>query len=180
MNLGAIIQNLFVTLVLAFPVAALAQTPTPADKAEATEEKTIAEELGFKQIFGEGMLEAYENKTIEGVYPEFAADIAAGTPPAEFTEFHHDNATTTYEHRSEEQSYTIKGIYSVKKDLICYYYNSPGKVVGSFCFYVFKRDSCYFHYHEPDGLPATAEDFENWTSMAYAREDRGTCLPSIS
>jgi len=123
---------------------------------------------------------AYENKTIEGVYPEYRADIAAGIEPAAFTEFHHDNATTTYEHRGPDQSYTITGIYTVQKDTICYYYNAPGKVVGNFCFYVFIRDSCYFHYYVPEGIPITAKDFDDWSSMAYAKEDAGTCLPNIS
>ncbi len=162
--------------------SAWAQDDSAADliTADNSGDVSVAEQLGFRQIFGEGMLDAYENKTIEGVYPEYRADILAGNRPAEFTEFHHDNATTTYEHRAAGESYTIKGIYTVQKDTICYYYNSPGKVVGTFCFYVFLRGSCYFHFHEPDGIPTKEEDFENWSSMAYAREDRGTCLPSIA
>ena len=172
---------LSIALILGSPVWAQDDSGSAATQNSDTSEGiSVAETLGFRQVYGEGMLDAYENKTIEGVYPEYAADIAAGIRPAEFTEFHHDNATTTYEHRALNNSYTIRGIYTVQKDTICYYYNSPGKVVGTFCFYVFLRGSCYFHYHEPDGIPKTEEEFENWSSMAYAREDRGTCLPSIA
>jgi len=88
-------------------------------------------------------------------------------------------------HRAPEKEYTIKGIYTVQKDTICYYYNNP-EVSGKFCFFVFLNDSCYFHYFAPpsvplsDSLPKTEEDFDNWTSMAYSKKDAGTCLPSIS
>lgn len=153
-----------------------AQDAEPAE----TPEKSVVEELGFQQVFGEGMLKAYENKTMEGVYKEFAADVAAGRRPVTFTETHHDNATTTYEHRTQDETYTIKGIYTVQKDTICYHYNSPGRVVGSFCFYVFLQESCYFHFYANEGIPTTLEEFDNWSSMAYAKEDAGTCLPNIS
>jgi len=173
------------------PISAMAQTdePQPDKPTTETQEDTTAESigkaLGFRQIFGEDMMAAYENKIMEGVYKEYALDIAAGRPPTTFTETHHDNATTTYNHRAPEKEYTIKGIYTVQKDTICYYYNNP-EVSGKFCFFVFLNDSCYFHYFAPpsvplsDSLPKTEEDFDNWTSMAYSKKDAGTCLPSIS
>lgn len=181
MQLIKFVKSLYILGLLVLPASAAAQDMTEAATDTQTEaEESAAEALGFRQVFGAGMLDAYENKTIEGVYPEYRADIAAGIEPAAFTEFHHDNATTTYEHRGPDQSYTITGIYTVQKDTICYYYNAPGKVVGNFCFYVFIRDSCYFHYYVPEGIPVTAKDFDDWSSMAYAKEDAGTCLPNIS
>lgn len=161
-------------------ISAAAQDVSPETSEKSEPEQSAAKELGFQQVFGEGMLDAYENKTMEGIYQEFAADMAAGRKPVTFTETHHDNATTTYNHRSESEDYTIKGIYTVQKDTICYYYNSPGKVTGSFCFYVFLNESCYYHFYAPEGLPITVKDFEGWSSMAYAKEDAGTCLPNIA
>jgi len=140
---------------------------------------SLAQTLGFEPVTGEDILATYENKTIEGVYNDYAANVRAGIRPARFTETHFDNATTLYEHRGKTD-YTIKGIYTVKKDQICYQYNAPGKAVGNFCFYVFKQENCYFHFYEPFGYPETEEAFKSWASMAYAKEDVGTCLPNIA
>ena len=125
-------------------------------------------------------MEAYVNKTMEGVYASYAEEIANNIPPDTFTEFHHDNATSTYEHRGEYRNFTTTGIYTVRKDRLCYVYNDPGIIVGKYCFYVFKNDNCYYHYIDDEPLPATLEAFDNWTSMAYAREDRNSCLPDLS
>lgn len=172
--------------VVLLPVSALAQsTDAPTEIEERVAEQSVGEALGFRQVFGKDMIAAYENKTMEGVYKEYALDVAAGRPPTTFTETHHDNATTTYNHRAPEQEYTVKGIYTVQKDTICYYYNNP-QVSGKYCFFVFINDSCYFHFFAPtnaplaESLPKTEEEFEDWSSMAYSKEDAGTCLPSIS
>lgn len=171
---------------IALPLAATAQSTEAPDEAETVlGEQSVADMLGFRQVFGKDMIAAYENKTMEGVYKEYALDVAAGRPPTTFTETHHDNATTTYNHRAPDKEYTVKGIYTVQKDTICYYYNNS-EVSGKYCFFVFINDSCYFHFFAPSNvpleqsLPKTEEDFEDWSSMAYSKEDAGTCLPSIS
>ena len=134
---------------------------------------------GFQQLIGLEMLKAYENKTMEGVYNSYAEDMMNDIQPITFTETHHDNATSTYNHRGEIK-FTTTGIYTVKKDQMCYYYNDPDHIIGQFCFFVFKSDNCYYHFASDEPLPVTRDDFENWTSMAYRHEDADNCLPDLS
>jgi len=135
--------------------------------------------FGFRQLKGEEIMAAYVNKTMEGVYASYPEMIEAGIPPETFTETHHDNATSTYIHRGARSFETI-GVYTVQKDRLCYTYSQPKAIAGQYCFYVFVQESCYFHYSAMLPPPRLIEDFENWTSMAYAKEDAGTCLPSIA
>ena len=155
----------------------LLASPAMAETLETDPDET--ESFGFKQLFGEEMMEAYQNKTLEGIYADYAMMMRNKEEPATFTEFHHDNATTTYEHRGHI-NFTTTGVYVVRKDRMCYMYNDPPNVVGRFCFYVFERDNCYYHFSTSDPLPAKSEDFDNWTSMAYRHEDADTCLPDIT
>ncbi|NNE56916.1 MAG: hypothetical protein HKN36_02310 [Hellea sp.] len=148
-----------------------------ADVGETGETNTI---YGFSQLKGEAIMDAYLNKTMEGVYASYAEDIANDIAPDTFTEYHYDNATSDYEHRSVYGSFKTMGVYTVRKDQLCYSYNAPGKVVGRYCFYVFKSDNCYYHFSADSPVPKNEEDFEAWTSMAYAKEHRNSCLPNIS
>jgi len=163
-------------LVLLLSGASIAQAESP-DVDQNDETTTI---LGFRQLEGEDIMNAYLNKTMEGVYASYAEDIANDIAPDTFTEYHHDNATSDYEHRSVYGSFKTMGVYTVRKDQLCYSYNEPGKVVGRYCFYVFKSDNCYYHFSADSPAPKTEEDFETWTSMAYAKEHRNSCLPNIS
>lgn len=135
--------------------------------------------FGFQQLIGEEMLQAYENKTMEGIYNSYAYEIANNIPPETFTETHHDNATSTYTHRGESY-FTTTGVYTVKREQMCYFYNDPPTIVGRYCFYVYRSDNCYYHFSADEPKPTSREDFENWTSMAYRREDANNCLPDIS
>ena len=136
-------------------------------------------ETSFRQLLGEEMMAAYQNKTLEGIYASYVQAMKNDEEPVTFTEFHHDNATTTYEHRGLT-SFKTTGVYIVRKDRMCYMYNDPGNVVGRFCFYVFEQDNCYYHFSVQEPLPVKAKDFDNWTSMAYRHEDADTCLPDIT
>jgi len=166
-------------LLTAIPAAAQDNASADIDQPKAPAESK-AKQTKFKQLFGTELFEAYREKTLEGVYSSYAQSVKDGEPPVTFTEYHHDNATTTYEHRAVKSFKTI-GIYSVKKDQMCYVYNDPGKVVGRFCFYVFESDGCYYHYSAASPLPSTLDALESsWTSMAYRHEDAENCLPDIS
>jgi len=129
------------------------------------EKDTDGDDFGFQQLIGEEMLEAYENKTMEGIYNSYAYEIANNIPPETFTETHHDNATSTYTHRGESY-FTTTGVYTVKKEQMCYYYNDPPTIVGQYCFYVYRSDNCYYHFSADEPKPQSREDFELWTSMA--------------
>lgn len=141
---------------------------------------STAERIGMRQVMGNELLPTFENKTMEGIYNSYEQTVRAGLPPDTYTETHHDNATTLYEHRGRID-YTEIGIYQVKRDQICYTYKSDKNYNnGTFCFYIFKRDGCYYHFYEPEGFPKTEQDFENWTSMSFALEEKQSCLPNIA
>lgn len=134
---------------------------------------------GFRQLSGEQMMAAFTNKTLEAVYAEFYENGKASIIPVTFTETHHANATTTYEHRGEDV-YTSTGIYTFQKDNVCYLYTSPEALAGKFCFYVFERDNCYYHFINNSPPPQSKKDFDRWTYMAYRHEDTNTCLQGIA
>ena len=165
-NLKLILLLISVTMLL--PIPSIAQN-----------ELSVAEQRGLRQIPGSELLPAYENKTLEGIYNSYEADIRAGIEPEFYTEIHFDNATTDYDHRGR-QDFRLRGIYQITKDQICYTYRSDRFWNGTYCFYVFMKDGCYYHYYVPSGFPETEAEFDNWTSMAYAREDAQTCLPDIA
>jgi len=171
-------HKLISTLVLA-ALTAFTGAAQETDTTDTAETQSAASTLGFRQVFGEELMASFLSRTMDGVYRDYEINMRAGIAPTTYTEFHHPNAVADYQQKGPI-SFHIKGVYTVKKDQICYAYDSPGKVVGNFCFYIFKQDSCYYQYYEPYGLPVTAEDFDQWSSMAYAVEDAGTCLPSIS
>lgn len=133
----------------------------------------------FKQLVGDEIMAAYVNKTMEGIYSSYADEIRANLRPVTFTETHHDNATSTYNHRGDDE-FTVTGIYQVRKKHLCYYYNDPPHITGQHCFYVFRTDSCFYHFSADAPVPAKQEDFELWISMAYAKEDAGRCLPDVA
>ena len=164
------LTNALLGLAILLPASALAET-------EKTKEGTNTS--GYRQLIGEEMMDAYQNKTLEGIYASYVQAMRNNEEPVTFTEFHHDNATTTYEHRGLTK-FTTTGIYIVRKDRMCYMYNDPPNVKGKFCFYVFEQDNCYFHFTTDEPLPLKAKDFDKWTSMAYRHEDADTCLPDIT
>lgn len=133
----------------------------------------------FVQLKGDQILKAYENKTMEGNYATYLADVLAKRPPVTFTEFHDDKNKSTYTHRGHI-NFTITGDYAVKDERLCYTYNDPDTVTGTFCFYVYRAENCYYHFADNRPLPEKMEDFDNWHSMAYRHEDSETCLPSMS
>ncbi len=133
----------------------------------------------FVQLKGDQILNAYQNKTMEGNYATYLDDVINKRPPVTFTEYHDDNNKSTYSHRGHI-NFTIIGDYVVKDEQLCYTYHDPDTVQGTFCFYVYRAENCYYHFSVNRPLPKASKDFDNWISMAYRKEDMDTCLPAMS
>lgn len=159
--------------------ACLAGLPASGQDVPETPQTPSEPAPSLRQVMGVELLPTYENKTMEGIYNSYEAELRAGLKPETYTETHHDNATTLYDHRGRE-NYTIRGIYQIKKDQICYTYKTEKYWNGTYCFYVFTSNGCYYHFYEGSGFPKSEEDLARWDSMAYAKEDAQTCLPNIA
>jgi len=133
----------------------------------------------FVQLKGDQILKAYQNKTMEGNYATYLDDVIHKRPPVTFTEYHDEKYKSTYSHRGHID-FTIIGDYVVNDDQLCYTYHDPDTVKGTFCFYVYRAENCYYHYSVRRPLPEKAKDFDEWISMAYRKEDMDTCLPAMS
>ncbi len=139
---------------------------------------SAAQSLGMVQISGNDLLSIYQNQTVTGVFNSYIADIRAGIPPERFSEAHFENATTLYKQWGRHD-YSMRGVYSFKRDEICYTYKTD-RWDGTYCFYVFKQDGCYYHFSVNRGFPVTQDDFKNWTSMGSIKEENKSCLPNIA
>ncbi len=162
-------------IVLSILITGLFSSPATAENLS----EDTTESHGYRLLSGDELLATHMEITLEGVYSPGSHKLLPDGSPVTFTEFHHKNSTTTYKHRGYT-NYTSKGVFIVQKDRMCYMYNDPPNIIGRFCFYIFEKENCYYHYFAGAPMPKTKEGFENWSSMAYRREDKQTCLPDFT
>jgi len=117
-------------------------------------------------LTGDQIIEEYTNTTQSGMY-----SWTREGGPVSFSEDHLDNTITTYNEFGRED-FTIKGVWIVKKDIICYYY-SDWRINPKNCFNVLKNGNCYYHYSSPHPQ-------ENWNSVGFNENETPTCVPPIS
>jgi len=126
---------------------------------------------GGKWLSGKEIIDEYTDSTQTGMY-----SWMKNNAPVSFSETHYDNAITTYNEFGKED-FTIKGVWIVKKDIICYYYRDT-RMNAENCFYVLKTGNCYYHFS--DSLPKSFDILEQWNSVGYDEDVVPTCVPPIS
>jgi len=153
-----IATGLFLAVCLASPVAAqatrMANSPTSGT-----------------WMSGEEIIAEYTDTTQTGMY-----SWTKENAPVSFKETHNDNTITTYNEYGKED-FTTKGVWIVKKNIICYYYKD-WRMNNENCFTVLKSGNCYYHYD--DLKEQNFEDMDNWNSVSYDENETPTCVPPIS
>ena len=124
-------------------------------------------------LSGDEILKAYTNTTQTGMYSWTRNDDGI---PVSFSETHYDNTITTYNEFGRED-FTIKGVWTVKKNIICYYYDD-WRISPVNCFTVLKNGNCYYHYD--DAKAPNFQNMENWNSVSFNENETPTCVPPIS
>ena len=122
-------------------------------------------------LTGDQILKEYTDTTQTGMY----SWMLDGAPLA-FSETHHDNTVTTY-NEFGKTDFTIKGVWIVKKNVICYYYKD-WRINPVNCFTVLKSGNCYYHYD--DEKKPDFENMEEWNSVGYDARETPTCVPPIT
>ncbi len=141
-------------------------TPAHAQATRMAEAPTEGKWLSGKEIIDE-----YTDSTQTGMY-----SWMKNNAPVSFSETHFDNAITTYNEFGRED-FTIKGVWIIKKDVICYYYRDS-RMNAENCFLVLKSGNCYYHYSAPRAKDF--KDLENWNSVGYDAKQTPSCVPPIS
>jgi len=151
---------IFIFLLMCFFSAASAQQMSMADAPTSGHWMT-----------GEEILAEYTDSTQEGMYSWLQDGVPVG-----FSESHDANAQTRYQEFGSED-FTIRGVWIVKNDVICYYY-SDWRMSPENCFYVLKSGNCYYHYDTE--RERNFEGLESWNSVSYDKGTQPSCVPNIS
>ena len=120
---------------------------------------------------GDQIIKEYTDSTHTGMYSWMKEGA-----PVSYREIHFDNTITTYFEYGRED-FTTKGVWVVKKNIICYYY-SHQDMNSENCFNVLKNGNCYYHYSAP--RPQTFENLEGWNSVGYDEDVVPSCVPPIT
>lgn len=120
---------------------------------------------------GDQIIKEYTDSTQTGMY-----SYLKNNAPVSYTEIHYDNTITLYNEYGRED-FSTKGVWVVKKNIICYYY-SHGDMNPENCFNVLKSGNCYYHYSSP--RPQNFEKLESWNSVGYDEDVVPTCVPPIT
>ena len=126
-----------------------------------------------KWLSGDEIIAEYTDSTQTGMYSWTHNNDGI---PVSFSETHFDNAVTTYREFSKKD-FTTKGVWIVRKNVICYYYKD-WRMNAENCFTVLKSGNCYYHYD--DLHPQNFEKLDNWNSVGYDENETPTCVPPIS
>lgn len=123
-----------------------------------------------KQLDGDDILDEFLGQTFNGAY-SLSDD---NEPTRFFTESHEETSEALY----TEDGLSYPGIWTIRKNLICYQYASPDMTGG--CFQVFKTGNCYFFYGDnvPANFIGAGKYF--WTARSVIKGTTPDCDPGIS
>lgn len=158
------LSSIFAAFLAAFIIAA----PAAAQATNMAEVPTSGE-----WMTGDEILEEYTNTTQTGMYSWTRNNDGV---PVSFSEVHYDNTITQY-NEFGQTDFKIKGVWVVKKNVICYYYDD-WRINPVNCFTVLKSGNCYYHYD--DEKAPNFDDMEDWNSVGFNEDETPTCVPPIS
>ncbi len=124
-------------------------------------------------IKGKDLRALFLEKTVIGEYNE----PGGGIKNDKFSEYHHPDGTSTYTELGQPDE---KGLWTiVGEDKICYRY--PGNKVfnKTYCFFVFKREDCYYNYSPGAMSLKGPRNKDWWTSRFVIKGEGGSCEAPI-
>ncbi len=128
---------------------------------------------GYEQITGTALTALLTDKTVISEYK----DSQGGIKDFRFTEHHFKNGTTDYielGHPAEQGIWNIIG-----GDKVCYKYPGNKIFTGTYCFFVFKIEDCYYNYHRRAmGLNGPRHQ-DWWTSRFIIKGEGGSCAAAV-
>ena len=120
-------------------------------------------------IKGDELKALFFNQTAIGEYHS----VNGGIKSDQFTEYHRPDGTTDYIELGQK---TEKGLWwLVGGDRICYRY--PGNKVfnRTYCFFIFKREQCYYNYSFGAMSLKGPRNPDWWTSRFIIKGKGGSC-----
>ena len=126
----------------------------------------------YEKITGEALKAVFNETTMIGEYHDYRDK----TKTYNYTEFHHKNGTTDYVEGDKHE----KGIWKIiGGDKICYRYPKSDYYKGTYCFFVYKNDKCYYKYSPYNMSLKGPRDWNKWSSRAVRKGDGGSCEEAI-
>ncbi len=127
----------------------------------------------FKQIKGAALTALLTDKTVVSEYK----DSAGGIKDFRFTEHHFKDGTTDYielGHMAEKGLWNIIG-----GDKVCYKYPGNKVFTGTYCFFVYKIEDCYYNYHRRAMGLNGPRNQDWWTSRFIIKGEGGSCDAAV-
>jgi len=127
---------------------------------------------GTAQIKGEALRAVFNQTMMIGEYREFR-DV---TRTYNYTEFHYQDGTTDYieGRKNENGRWKIIG-----EDKICYTYPKSKYYTGTYCFFVFISDGCYYKFAPRNMTLRGPRNWDKWSSRAIRKGSGGSCAEPI-
>lgn len=122
------------------------------------------------RIVGDALLAEFEDTTHSGAY-NFTDD---GDPRRFYTETTRGTGRTIY----TENDITTEGVWTVRRDMLCFMYNSSDFSGG--CFRVYKVGNCFYYYSD-NVIEFPGElDRNYWTARSVKGDEKPNCEPGLS
>ncbi len=124
---------------------------------------------GLEQIKGDALIALLTDKTVISEYK----DGDGGIKDYRFTEHHFKDGTTDYielGHAAEKGLWNIIG-----GDKVCYKYPGNKIFTGTYCFFVYKIEDCYYNYHRRAMGLNGPRNTDWWTSRFIIKGEGGSC-----
>ena len=123
----------------------------------------------FRQIKGKTLKNLFIDKTVIAEYQ----DINGGIKNYRFTEHHNADGTTDYIEAGEK---TEKGLWKIiGQDKICYKYPGNQVFTKTYCFFVYKDETCYYNYGVGSMTLKGPKNRDWWTSRFIIKGQGGSC-----
>ena len=135
---------------------------------------TARENAPYQPIRGENLLRLFQGRTVISEYQ----DTNGGIKDFRFTEHHFADGTTDYIEKGQPVEKGRWKIVGQRK--ICYTYPDNQVFTGTYCFFVYKIDDCYYNYGAGAMTQNGPKNTEWWTSRFIIKGDGGSCEAPVS
>ncbi len=133
-----------------------------------------ADEAQSRPITGEALHKLLLDKTVISEY----RDTTGGIKTYQFSEHHNGDGSTDY---IELGQAPVKGLWElVGDDKVCYRYPKTPRFTDTYCFIVYKIDSCYYSYNTRSMTVNGPRNWDFWTSRFVVKGDGGSCADAVS
>jgi len=123
-----------------------------------------------QRLNGDAILQDFLGTTFNGAY-SLTKD---GEPTRFYTETHQENSEVLYVENGE----SFPGIWTIRRNLMCYDYYSDAMNGG--CFKIFRSGNCYYFYGDIVPSHLIGEEKNYWTARSVIKGQTPDCDPGIS